>query len=330
MTVLSFILPVYNVEQYLKECFESIYNQMGAECEIILVDDGSKDKSGYICDKLKLRGENIKVIHKENGGLASARNAGLNASRGDYIAFVDSDDRISPDSIKQVLNLVKSNAIDICFMKGVKFFPDGKKEDLGDQIESEQLLGKDKNEVLKYLASRPKYPGSSCTKIYRRQFLRENGLEFPHDRRQSEDLGFVRDCIMEANQYCALDCQYYEYRQNRVGSITHGATLKAINGIMQFVEETVDKYSLESNGNVAFQNAAYSFAAYEYFVALLNYSLLKTNEEKRAAYIKMNQYKWISKYSQSPTHKQIGLMLQFLGVRLTGFLISKLYAIRRN
>ncbi len=330
MTILSFILPVYNVEQYVEECFDSIYNQIDTDCELILVDDGSKDSSSDICDKLKLRGSNIKVIHKQNGGLASARNAGLQISEGAYIAFVDSDDRIAPGSIKKFIDIVNKETIDLCFMKGIKFFSDGKEEDLGDQIDATQIIGKDKDEVLKYLASRPKYPGSACTKIYRRQFLEENGIEFPHDRRQSEDLGFVRDCIMAANHYHALDCPYYEYRQNRVGSITHGATLKAVDGIMQFVEETVINYRIESNDNVVSRNTAYSFAAYEYFVALLNYSLLRINEEKRVAYERLNKYKWVAKYSQSPTHKQIGYLIRLIGVKPTSYVIGKIYSKRKT
>ena len=93
---LSIIVPVYNVEKYLEDCVESLLNQTYQNYEIILVDDGSTDSSGKICDIVAESSSKIKVIHKENGGLSSARNTGLRAARGRYIGFVDSDDYILP------------------------------------------------------------------------------------------------------------------------------------------------------------------------------------------------------------------------------------------
>ena len=94
MELISVIVPVYNVESYLEKCIESIQNQSYKSLEIILVNDGSTDSSGDICDKYAAHDKRIKVIHKKNGGLSSARNAGLEVANGDYIAFVDSDDYI--------------------------------------------------------------------------------------------------------------------------------------------------------------------------------------------------------------------------------------------
>ena len=99
---LSFIIPVYNVEAYLIECVESIISQIEDNCEVILVNDGSTDNSGKICDEYALNYAFINVIHKENGGLSSARNAGLKCAKGEYIAFIDSDDRIASNSVKQI------------------------------------------------------------------------------------------------------------------------------------------------------------------------------------------------------------------------------------
>ena len=94
---ISVIVPVYNVEQYLPRCVESILAQTYENLEILLVDDGAKDGSGAICDAYARQDERVKVIHKENGGLSSARNAGIDASTGEYLSFVDSDDWIEPD-----------------------------------------------------------------------------------------------------------------------------------------------------------------------------------------------------------------------------------------
>lgn len=110
---ISVIVPVYKVEKYLARCVDSIINQTYKNLEIILVDDGSPDNCGAICDEYAKRDERIKVIHKKNGGLSSARNAGLDIATGDYIAFVDSDDRLAPDAYENLLKALdgKSDAI---------------------------------------------------------------------------------------------------------------------------------------------------------------------------------------------------------------------------
>ena len=100
--LISIIVPVYNVEEYLKECIDSIINQTYKRIEIILVDDGSTDKSGKICDDYAKIDKRIKVVHKENGGLSDARNVGISVSSGKYIAFVDSDDWVEKTMYKNV------------------------------------------------------------------------------------------------------------------------------------------------------------------------------------------------------------------------------------
>ena len=97
--LISIIVPVYNVEEYLKECIDSIINQTYKRIEIILVDDGSTDKSGKICDDYAKIDKRIKVVHKENGGLSDARNVGISVSSGKYIAFVDSDDWVEKNYV---------------------------------------------------------------------------------------------------------------------------------------------------------------------------------------------------------------------------------------
>ena len=99
----SIIVPVYNVEKYVERCIESIIKQSYKNLEIILIDDGSKDNSGKICDEYAEKDNRIKVIHKKNGGLSDARNTGLNIADGEYICFIDSDDYIHKDLVKDNL-----------------------------------------------------------------------------------------------------------------------------------------------------------------------------------------------------------------------------------
>ena len=106
-TVISVIVPIYKVEQYLRQCVDSILNQTHSALEVILVDDGSPDGSGKICDEYAARDSRVRVIHKKNGGLSDARNAGIDIARGDYIAFVDSDDWLEPDTYESMLAAMK-------------------------------------------------------------------------------------------------------------------------------------------------------------------------------------------------------------------------------
>ena len=113
MELISVIVPVYNVEAYVAKCIESIQNQSYQHLEIILVDDGSTDDSGDICDQYAAYDDRIKVIHQENGGISAARNTGIEAANGDYIAFVDSDDYIAPNMYEDMLHILKDNDLDI-------------------------------------------------------------------------------------------------------------------------------------------------------------------------------------------------------------------------
>ena len=111
--LISIIIPVYGVEEYLNQCLESVVNQTYANLEIILVDDGSKDNCPAMCDGWANKDSRIKVVHKENGGLSSARNAGLDIFTGEYVAFVDSDDYIAQDMYELLYSRAKEGNYDI-------------------------------------------------------------------------------------------------------------------------------------------------------------------------------------------------------------------------
>ena len=107
--LISIVIPVYKVEKYLEKCVESVINQTYKNLEILLVNDGSPDNCPKICDEYAQKDNRIKVIHKENGGLSDARNAGIDVATGKYITFIDSDDYISNDYVEYMYNLLKQN-----------------------------------------------------------------------------------------------------------------------------------------------------------------------------------------------------------------------------
>ena len=119
--LISVIVPVYNVKQYLRRCVDSILKQTYENIEIVLIDDGSTDESGAICDRYAQKDVRVKVIHKENGGLSDARNKGMQEARGEYFAFVDSDDYIAKDYIAYLFELIVENKAQISLCGYLKF-----------------------------------------------------------------------------------------------------------------------------------------------------------------------------------------------------------------
>ena len=123
MSMVSIIVPIYNIEGYIRECIDSILAQTYSDFELILVDDGSPDNCGRICDEYAEKDVRIKVIHKENGGLTSARNAGLSVAKGDWIMHVDGDDWIEPDMIESLIEAAKATEADLVFGDYMKYGP---------------------------------------------------------------------------------------------------------------------------------------------------------------------------------------------------------------
>ena len=318
--LLSFILPIYNVEQYLEACVDSILAQMTDDCEIILVDDGAKDSSGTICDRYAASDSRVRVIHKENGGLSSARNAGISVARGTYVTFVDSDDLIHSDSVPKLLEWIRVGGADMCFLQAEKFFPDGTVCDLGECIRGDQLRARSREEAIAYLTTRPKYPGSAWGKLYRRSFLLNQDLHFPYDRRYSEDLGFIRDCLLVAESFDALDIPFYRYRQNREGSITSKITSKNFNDLLLFVIESDEKLDARRT-NHPIADMIMRFVAYEYSVLLYLYGSLP-KEDRKTALSQLRAYFWTLRYASGKRGRGIYLICRIFGIRFTAFLIK--------
>lgn len=150
MKKISIIVPVYNTEKYLERCLESIINQTYKNLEIILIDDGSTDKSGKICDEYAKKDSRVKVLHKENRGQATARNLGLEYATGDYLGFVDSDDWISTDMYEHLIQLLNNNNADIAFIE--RCMVNGKKDEYKKSIKKiKEKIYKDQEIIEEYL-----------------------------------------------------------------------------------------------------------------------------------------------------------------------------------
>ena len=201
----SVIVPIYKVEEYLDRCVESLVGQTYSDIEIILVDDGSPDKCPEMCDFWAVKDSRIRVIHKENGGLSDARNAGLAAATGDYVAFVDSDDYIDTSAFAAFAEYAHEKT-DILV---------GDLEVIGGENYSkhaEELLGKavSGEEYLKISIAKYRDPAPSCLNLYRREFLLENALEFKVGILH-EDEQFMPRVFLAAKNVIYTGINFYRY-----------------------------------------------------------------------------------------------------------------------
>lgn len=315
---LSFVIPVYNVEAYLPQCLDSILSQTTGDCEVILVDDGTKDASDVICDRYAAQHENVKVIHKPNGGLSSARNAGMELVTGEYVCFVDSDDYIADSSVEKLLRWIDSSNADICFLQTEKVYPDGTSEPMGDGIVRSAVQGQPKDSVLDFLAACAKFPGSAWGKLFRKDFLVEHQLRFPDDRRLSEDLIYCLNAFLAAESFDALEFPFYCYRQNRAGSITNSVTPKYYFDTFLFVTEVAERFGENKDAGA---KCALSFAAYEYSILVWQMIFL-SGEERRKAYRYLKDYRWVLKCGGSGKTRLVNAVVSVFGLRLTAKILD--------
>ena len=214
---ISIIVPVYNVDRYLENCINSIINQSFYNFELILIDDGSEDDSGKICDNYAKKDKRIKVIHKKNEGVSRARNIGIDLSKGKYIMFCDSDDFVKRDWCKGLYDLQKNNLNSICLCGFTTINFRGNKCEYIDKV-------LDKNKKINHINIKDFFllyekhlVNSPCNKIYESQIIKKNNIKFNENITLGEDLlfnlkyfEFVKGDIVVLNE-----CKYnYILRDN--------------------------------------------------------------------------------------------------------------------
>ena len=213
--LVSVIVPVYNVEEYLGRCVDSILSQTYRNLEVILVDDGAKDNSGAICDSYAQKDSRVRVIHKENGGLSSARNAGIDIASGDYLEFVDSDDWLEPDAVESMIQQALTHQVDLVLggRWDVSAETGEKKKGLC-PVKQEVIPG---TEMVRRIFRWENCDSSACDKLFHRSLFRE--IRFPNGK-VVEDVPIMYKIVLDAGRVALLDRPIYNY-YHRAGSITY-------------------------------------------------------------------------------------------------------------
>ena len=235
---ISFIIPIYKVEKYLHQCVQSILSQVYQNIEIVLVDDGSPDKSPEICDDYAKKDSRIKVIHKENGGLSDARNVGLRAATGDYVVFLDSDDWwCDNNALVDVVEKLEKTQADVLIFKSKKYYQlldsyepilhTSGKSFTGEVVDIETLM---RNSI---------FVACAWDKIVRRSILIDNDICFVVGQ-LSEDIEWCCKLLSLDLNYTYFDRIIHVYRQQNNLSITSNITNKNLEDIQNVITKWAD------------------------------------------------------------------------------------------
>ena len=221
---ISVIVPVYNAEKGLNICLDSLKKQTYKNFEVILINDGSTDKSGDICDIYTKKDDRFKVVHSKNSGVSSARNKGLDICTGDYIIFVDSDDEVKNNMLEEMLYYLLQSEADV-IITGITFVKDGKKvKDILPpkhgrfDLDIWEYICKDNSGMFGYVSN----------KMYKSCIIKDNYIRFDEDKKIQEDLDFALTVYSKCNVFYMLDKSYYLYNQEEKNRIKEPLTYMQI------------------------------------------------------------------------------------------------------
>lgn len=326
--ILSVVIPVYKVEKYLVRCVNSVLHQDYKDLEVILVDDGSPDRCPEICDEFASQDSRVKVIHKTNGGLSSARNAGINAAQGEYIAFLDSDDQWSDGLLSPLMKSVTSSCAQMVIFASRSLYEDGELYKRDDQ-------GFFENEGVCYSALQI-YPllinygdlhESACTKIIKTSFLKERNLLFKEGI-LGEDTEWMFRVLRSDISISVSNVPLFVCTENREGSISNTASTKSIKDIVSTIIDSLDYYK----HHISEQTEKFELAhcAYMWSIALGLYRNVPYDERGDIK----NEMKTLRKSLPLNSHPKSRLVFRFyriLGYELTSLLLSSyLWLHRKN
>ena len=265
MAKFSIIIPVYNVEKYLDTCVESVLCQSFRDFEVLLVDDGSRDSSGAICDRWAEKDSRIRVIHQENQGLSGARNTGIREATGDYLMFLDSDDWWdSPQVLEAVAHRLEQTQADVLSFDYQKSF---------DGIQESPYFNREdaKEYTLEYMMAQNLWVNGACNKAVNRQLFAADQLRF-RPQVSSEDMDWTLRLAIAAERFDYLQQVVFIYRQHGT-SLSHTTTPKRVTDMLENVRFCLTLLEAAP----AKRQTLLPYIAYQYATALYNLASLKEN-----------------------------------------------------
>ena len=299
------------MEAYLQECIDSILSQTFKDYEIVLIDDGSIDSSPALCDQLAKKHSKIKVVHKQNGGLGSARNAGILSASGDYIFFMDADDFLYNSScLKQLsLYLEKRNYPDLLLFNMSYYYADSKKFQPWKPYNISITEETNNKEIIRKLIQTGEFPISACTKLHKRVFLLNNNISF--EKGFSEDILWTIKVLQLAETCSVINEYIYCYRKNVKNSITYNFTIRNFEDLFNILQEMCKITDcMECDKSV--KNAMYSYCGYWFWIlAGRIWNLDKKDRNNKC--IELRKFEWLASYTEHPKVKKLAKIYRFCG-----------------
>lgn len=320
---ISVIIPIYNVGFYLQECVNSVIKQTYKNLEIILVDDGSTDECPNICDTYAKQYSNVKVVHKQNGGLSDARNVGILNSTGDYLLFLDADDfwkdSTAVQSLVDRINLTHADLLNYSY---IKYYEDLKKyinyfEDM------EPLpLEFNKLESIQYLLNNNLYIASACNKLIKKSLFEDGNLYFVKGI-YSEDIDWCLRLLIKAESVDFICENFYCYRQ-RSGSISHTINDKKCHDLTNNILKCFSMV----NKSESLQDVLYKYVAYQYGTFFITQAVAENYQSE--CINELSKYKWVLKYhSNNKKLIILNIMVTLFGYKLSCKIIRFFIRLRR-
>ena len=318
----SFVIPVYKVEQYLDRCVKSIVGQTYRNIEVILVDDGSPDSCPSLCDKYAVEDSRIKAVHKENGGLSDARNYGTKYATGDYLIYVDSDDFwMHNDDLEKLVQIAIENpSVDFINFNCSYYYSDRDSYSAWTLYDEQLSKPKEKNEAVKLLTSTSSMAMSACMKMMKRKFVIDHKLTFIKGQ-LSEDIPWFINLLDYCKKCMFVNLNVYAYRQGVSGSITNNIGLKNIDSLINIVETELRNINKRSFNKEA-KDCIMSFLAYEYSI-ILGYLQFLDKRIAKGRYEYLKQYQYLLKYTQDPKVKKVNFVYRLFGLKITTLLLQR-------
>ena len=307
----SIVVPVYNTAAYLNDCVRSILCQTFCDLELILVDDGSPDESGGICDSFAAEDPRVKVIHQENAGLSAARNAGIDRALGSYVMFIDSDDYLATDAALALIykNIDTTGADVVCY--------EYRRDTEGKMVSRPKKEMPDSDMALMMLR-KGVLTCAAWNKAVRRSLLEEMSIRFV-PRQLSEDILWTFALLLKAARFSWLPEQLYVYRI-REFSITKTTSEKHLDDLF-IIMNRLATAEIPTSVSEDRKQAALSYAAYQFCTLLVN--IRRNGNVSRLKEAK--QFDWLLQHRDHPRVGAVSLCYHLLGTRMTSGLLYIMY-----
>lgn len=314
---ISVIVSVYNIEDYLPQALDSLAAQTYQNMEVIMVDDGSADRSGDICRSYAKQYDYFQTVEKTNGGLSSARNSGLRNSTGEYVLFLDGDDLLHPDFVKSFVDILNNGTDYDCILGRMSYFTDDISKAKPDSFlfHEKICIYETGRQAFTALTSNGRWFMTGIRGLYRRQFLLDDDLWFLEGLKYSEDQEWTVRMLSSAGKTGINSFPGYYYRENRPGSLMNTLSLKK-------VKDTVGIYSewymwcLNRPHDDAFLNAVYLQIGKRYSSLICSSYDKIRKEEKRDFYRFIKKNRYLLKCTDDRRVKFINILSRLLGFRL--------------